>query len=300
MYTMLLIGMVACGAIFAALLQDMTSLRLIQVVQGAAVVTVALNLVALWKQEARDRGRAAEMAARAETPSFRETWARFSAAPKAKRFLIALACGTAAFNMQDIVLEPYGGEILKLSVAETTALTAVMAIGSLAAFATAAKLLMKGADPARLAANGAVIGLFAFACVVVAAPFGSPLLFRIGVLLIGFGGGLFSVGTLTAAMALERESGTGLALGAWGAVQALSMGLAIAFGGAMRDIVSHLAEQGVFGVALANPVTGYTAVYHLELFLLFVTLAAIGPLVGRSTRPSAPATPVFGLAEFPG
>jgi MFS transporter, BCD family, chlorophyll transporter len=33
---------------------------------------------------------------------------------------VALGLGTAAFNMQDIVLEPYGGEILGLSVGATT------------------------------------------------------------------------------------------------------------------------------------------------------------------------------------
>ena len=50
------------------------------------------------------------------------------------------------------------------------------------------------------------------------------LLFRIGTVLIGFGGGLFAVGTLTAAMALARDGESGLALGAWGAVQATAAG----------------------------------------------------------------------------
>ena len=43
-----------------------------------------------------------------------------------------------------------------------------------------------------------------------AAPLGSVLLFRIGTALIGFGGGLFAVGTLTAAMALARDGESGL------------------------------------------------------------------------------------------
>jgi BCD family chlorophyll transporter-like MFS transporter len=290
--------MVASGAIFAWLLSDFSAMRLIQVVQGAAVVTAILNLVALWKQEARNPSRGRQSQTEAQ-PTFRETWARFSASSRARRFLFALAVGTAAFNMQDIVLEPYGGEILKLSVAETTALTALMALGALVAFAAAARMLTRGSDPARLAAMGLFVGLFAFACVILAAPFGSPMLFRAGVVLIGFGGGLFSVGTLTAAMELEREAGTGLALGAWGAVQALSMGLAVAAGGVLRDIVSHLAERGLLGPALTDPVTGYSAVYHIELLLLFVALAAIGPIVGRSRRAN-PVQPTFGLAEFPG
>lgn len=302
MYTMLLIGMVACGGIFAWLLVDFTPVKLIQVVQGAAVVTLVLNFVALWKQEARDRGRADDFHAGIKTAAepFSVVWRRFTSSPRSRRFLVAVALGTAAFNMQDIVLEPYGGEILKLTVGETTALTAVMAFGALAAFVLAARRLMKGMDPLRLAAYGAVVGLLAFALVIMAAPMQSPLMFRIGTALIGFGGGLFSVGTLTGAMALEREAGTGLALGAWGAVQALAMGLSIGFGGVLRDIVSHLAEQKLLGPALTDAAVGYSTVYHLELLLLFVTLVAIGPLVGRTTIKPASPPPNFGLAEFPG
>ncbi len=302
MYTMLLIGMVACGAMFAWLLADFTPVKLIQVVQGAAALTLVLNFVALWKQEARDRERARAFHAGevVEAEPFRVVLRRFTRSNRALRFLVAVALGTAAFNMQDIVLEPYGGEILKLSVSETTALTAVMAFGALCAFAVAARRLMKGMDPSRLAAYGAVVGLFAFALVIMAAPMQSPTLFRVGTALIGFGGGLFSVGTLTGAMALEREAGTGLALGAWGAVQALAMGLSIAFGGVLRDVVSHMAELRLLGPALTDASVGYSAVYHLELLLLFVTLAVIGPLVGRTTRrPSSPPSN-FGLAEFPG
>jgi BCD family chlorophyll transporter-like MFS transporter len=294
MYTMLLVGMVLSGLVFSFVLADFSQLKLIQAVQGAAVLTLLFNLVALWKQEARHSARLENAA-----PPFREVWARFSNGGRTKRFLIAVGLGTAAFNMQDVVLEPYGGEILKLSVAETTALTAMMAIGALAAFALAARNLMKGADPSRLAANGAVVGLAAFACVILSAPLGAPMLFRAGVVLIGFGGGLFSVGTLTGAMALDKAGGTGLALGAWGAVQALAMGLSVAAGGVLRDVVSHMATAGLLGPALTDASVGYTAVYHVELFLLFATLVAIGPLVGRTTIPETPTRSPFGLAEFP-
>jgi hypothetical protein len=39
-----------------------------------------------------------------------------SQAPGARRFLVAVGLGTAGFSMQDIILEPYGGQILGLSV----------------------------------------------------------------------------------------------------------------------------------------------------------------------------------------
>jgi BCD family chlorophyll transporter-like MFS transporter len=299
MYVMLLVGMVGSGAIFGLLLADFQPTRLVQVVQGAALVTLVLNVVALWKQEPRNAARAKARVDRAFLPQWRE----FVADPAARRFLWATGLGTAAFNMQDIVLEPYGGEILHLSVGATSALTALLAGGALAAFALSARLLARGVDPYRLAAYGALAGLPAFSAVIFAAPLESAWLFRVGTVLVGLGGGLFSVGTLTAAMGMDRRGHVGLALGAWGAVQATAAGLAIAVGGAVRDIVAGLAMEGALGDALMLPATGYSFVYHIEMYLLFATLAAIGPLVRVARAPRRDGTAregKFGLADFPG
>jgi BCD family chlorophyll transporter-like MFS transporter len=195
-------------------------------------------------------------------------------------------------------------------VAATTQLTALMAGGALAAFALAARALGRGGDPHRVAAVGALVGLVGFSAVIFAEPLDAANLFRAGAAAIGFGGGLFSVGTLTAAMALERDVAShdghsdgmnGLVLGAWGAVQATCAGCAVALGGVLRDGVSHLATAGWLGEALRGPVTGYSVVYHLELALLFATLVALGPLVARSgsSNPSSNSAR-FGLAELPG
>lgn len=299
MYVMLLAGMLGSSFLFSLLLAEFTPQRLIQVVQGAAVITMVVNSVALWKQEARDPARAAALRG-APAPAFRDAWRRFLSNGRARRYLWAVGLGTAAFNMQDVILEPYGGEILHLSVGATSALTALMACGALAGFALSARLLGRGMDALRLAAWGAVAGLPAFSAVVFAAPLESALAFRVGATGIGFGGGLFAVGTLSAAMRMEERAFVGLALGAWGAVQATAAGLSVAGGGALRDLASTLARSGDLGVALANPVTGYNVVYHLEMLLLFVTLVAIGPLVGRRSSGASTAPRRFGLADLPG
>jgi BCD family chlorophyll transporter-like MFS transporter len=298
MYVMLLVGMLLGSLAFGALLQQFSQMRLIQVVQGAAMLTVALNIVALWKQEPRDPNRTRRIAA--EPEDFRTAWAAFAARGPARRFLVALGLGTAAFNMQDVVLEPYGATVLGLAVGDTSLLTALLAAGALAGFALAARRLQQGADPQRLAAAGTLLGVVAFAAVIFAAPLQSGALFRSGAVLIGFGGGLFSVSMLVAAMELA-EAHRGLALGAWGAVQATAGGAAIALGGALRDGVSVLASAGALGPALNDPSVGYSVVYHLEIGLLFATLVAIGPLVRRlATKPATAPAPPFGLAEFPG
>jgi MFS transporter, BCD family, chlorophyll transporter len=298
MYVMLLVGMVGSSLLFGWLLSDFSPTRLVQVVQGAAVVTVLLNGVALWKQEPR---RQLAPAAHQPRPAFTTQWRAFAQTPGTRRFLVSVALGTAAFNMQDIILEPYGGEILHLGVGATTALTALMAGASLCAFGLAARWLQRGVDPHRLSAAGLLPGLLAFSAVIFAEPLQSATVFRVGVALIGFGGGLFAVGTLAAAMGLDADGrlGTGLVIGAWGAVHALSSGVAVALGGALRDLVSGLAVHGQLGSALVNPATGYSFVYHVELYLLFATLIAIGPLVRARGRSPTAAPAKFGLAEFP-
>jgi BCD family chlorophyll transporter-like MFS transporter len=280
MYSMLLGGMVLCGVAFGALLAQFSEMRLIQVIQGAAAMTMVLNLIALWKQEPRQPTLAQPIV----KPSFRETWCAYAQQSRALRFLLAVSAGTAAFNMQDIILEPYGGQVLGLSVGATTTLTAMLAAGALLAFALSARILARGFDPYRLAGYGMLVGLLAFAAVICSAPLSSPLLYRCGSAAIGFGNGLFCVGTLAAAMERDHSSGTGLALGAWGAVQAGAAGLAIACGGALRDVTAALAGAGRLGPALTGIAVGYDFVYQLEILLLFLALAILGPLAGAGHR----------------
>jgi BCD family chlorophyll transporter-like MFS transporter len=97
---------------------------------------------------------------------------------------------------------------------------------------------------------------------------------------------------------------SGLVVGTWGAVQATSAGAAMAVGGALRDGVSVLAMSGAMGEALVTPITAYSFVYHLEIYLLFVVLVALGPMLRASrlsapTHHNTPSTP-FGLAQLPG
>lgn len=297
LYVMLLVGMLISALVIGTLLADFSQLRLIRVVQGAAALTIVLNVIALWRQEARTPDLTRPGRAR---PLFSEAWASFTAGGRQTRLLVAVGLGAAAFSMQDVLLEPYGGEVLNLSVGGTTVLTALWAAGALAGFALAARGLTLGRDPHRLAAYGMLAGVFAFAAVVLSDPFGSPLLFRAGTVLIGFGGGLFAVGTLTAAMELGEAGGAGLALGAWGAVQATAAGAAIAIGGSLRDVVSVLAEAGRLGPALQGPAVGYSVVYHIEIALLFAALVAIGPLARHEGGREGRTPGKFGLAEFPG
>ena len=269
MYAMLLIGMILSALIFGTLLEEYSPGRLIQVIQGAAAATMILNITALWKQEARsDQYRIGQPR---EQTSFASAWSLFLEGKDATRRLWVVGMGTMAFTMEDVLLEPYGGEILRMSVALTTTLTATLAVGGLAGFAWASKVLGRGADPFRMAGNGALLGIPAFIAVMIAAPLQSVELFALGTFLIGAGGGMFGHGTLTATMNLAAPGQAGLALGAWGAVQATMAGIAMGLGGVIRDVVA----------AQTSSIAGYLTVYTLEILLLQATLMAMGPLLRR-------------------
>lgn len=273
MYVALLAGMVISALAFGAFLANFTAGRLVQVVQASAVLTIVLNGVALWKQEERGRNSRSTLV---RDPTFAESWESFTRGGQVVRRLVAVGFGTMAFSMEDVLLEPYGGQILGLAVGDTTKLTAALAIGGLLGFGLASRVLSRGFDPFRMASFGAALGVPAFLAVILAAPAHSALLFGAGTAGIGFGAGLFGHGTLTATMNLAPKSQTGLALGAWGAVQASAAGLAIALGGVLRDGVAALAPSTQLGAAL-----GYDCVYALEILLLFGTLILMIPLMRR-------------------
>jgi BCD family chlorophyll transporter-like MFS transporter len=279
MYVMLLLGTIVSALVFGAILRDFSPARLIQVIQGAAVATMILNTLALWKQETRRPARFNSQAPAEQSMTFGQAWQVHLEGGGARLRLVAIALGTLAFGMQDVLLEPYGGQILGMNVGETTWLTATMAAGGLLGFGLASAILNRGADPAKMAMLGAVAGIPAFSSVILSGATQSIPLFASGTLLIGFGAGVFSHGTLTMTMNQASKDQAGLALGAWGAVQATAAGVAVAMGGLLRDLVGAIAMKGWLGPAMTQSAFGYAFVYLLEIMLLIATVATMRRLI---------------------
>lgn len=298
LYVMYLLGMGMSALIIGTLLRNYTALLLVQVVQGAAVMTMIFNIIALWKQEKMSPMTKVER--NAPRPAFRDAWADFNKNTNVARLIVTIFIGTMAFNMQDVLLEPYGGEILNLSVSSTTLLSLMWSGGALLGLALAARWLSGGIDPYRITGRGIVVGITAFSLVVLSAPMSSQALFFMGAGLIGTGSGLFAVSTLTAAMTLDitGNAGRGLALGVWGAAQATAAGVSIFIGGGLRDLVNEAAISGALGPVLNGPSVGYSAVYQLEIILLFITLISLGPLV-RAKNITTQGPVRLELPEFP-
>ncbi|MCU0627490.1 MAG: PucC family protein, partial [Gemmatimonadaceae bacterium] len=216
------------------------------------------------------------------------------------RLLSVVGLGFMAFNLQDVLLEPYGGEILGLSYADTTALTGIMAVGAVLSFAVGARLMEKGWDPMRVALVGVLVGVVAFAIVTASSYLQVPMAFRGGVFLIGFGEALFGVGTLSYAMGMKNAVEQGMALGAWGAVFATGEGIGLAASGLIKDGVTAAIARGAFPAFGPPKVMPYDVVYLLEIGCLILTAVVMIPLMSRRAVDPARAGQQFGLAEYLG
>ena len=299
LYFMFLFGMGISAVVIGLLLADFSKLRLIQVVQGSAVLTLILNLVAVWRQEQiiinKQKNHKSE--------KFFLSWKKFISDRKTNSLIWVVFWGTLAFSMQDVLLEPYGGQILGLSVSETTNLTGVWALGALLGLALAANNSKKTVSSVSNAMTALLIGIVGFSAIIFSSPMQFPFLYFLGTLFIGFGTGLFSVSLLIIAMALSSKTnlGSGFILGSWGAAQAIGAGLGIAVGGILRDVVNKLALSGYLGSTFENNSIGYIFVYHLEILFIFITLIALGMLSQEINKRKIKdhAQKSFGLTEIP-
>jgi BCD family chlorophyll transporter-like MFS transporter len=292
LFTMLLVGMVGSAVAYSYILKTFNQILLIQLIQGVAMRTIIFNGIALWQMEPRRR--LVEIEKQEANVDFRDAWSKLAHIPGFVRLMVVVGLGTAAFNMQDILLEPFAGQVFGMAVGQTTFLMAILAGGMLIGFMLSEQLLNLKVESLKVASIGLLIGAVAFGVVAVSPLADSVGLFRSGTFAVGIGAGLFSVGTLTTTMGLANSKMSGILLGTWGGVQATCAGVSIAFSGAARDLISRAAQSGSFGPSLNGPATGYIVVFILEIALLFATLFIVGPLLGsdksRRARQTGPST----------
>lgn len=291
LWIMLVLGTIVSSVVMGELLTSYSHFRLIQVMQGSAVIFIALTFVAMYNQERlKPNGELEDVA---EPIRVRETlgqqlrllWAQ---APLRNLFVV-LFVATLGFATHDVLLEPYGAQVLGMSVTQTTRLTALWGAGMLSGIALSALLLWRGRSPLLLISAGCLLGAAGFLAVTLAS---SPELagpFRAGVLLIGAGRGAFIVGALALVLSIVDKNHAGLFIGLWGITQALAQGFGAIGGGLGRDLVQR---------ASGDTALGYAAVYATSLGLL---LAATGLLLalrlGRLMRSGAVRSPWAGLDQ---
>lgn len=262
LWLMLVIGTVT-GSLFIGLsLIDYSLGALISAMQMSAFIFVVCMVLSLIRQEKlRPDGRLVREIEQVARQSLGESLKIVWNTPALRSMFFVFFIATLGFGTHDVLLEPYGAQILDMSVTATTLLTALWGVAMIIAVITAGWWLWTRGQSGRLLISGALVGMMGFLTVTYAGTIESTLLFQIGVAGIGFGRGLFIVGSIATVMSLADRGHTGLFMGIWGVVQSLAQGFGTIGGGVARDAI---------GSATGNVLYGYTSVYAAASVFLFV------------------------------
>lgn len=292
LWMMLILGTVVSAFIVSGLLVEYSHSKLIQIMQGSAIFFVLLTVVALWQQEKLNPD--GTIRSTLETVRVRlslwESLRMLGQQKLLKGLFAVIFIATMAFATHDVLLEPYGGQVLGMSVSATMRLTALWGIATITGVVAAAFLLWRKLPPVLLIGIGCGIGLLGFGVITVAGNQAEVVPFQVGVAMISTGRGLFLVGSLILVMSLTDISHAGLFLGVWGIVQAMAQGLGTIGGGVIRDVAYYLT---------GNVVLGYTIVYSISLFFLLAVIIILVFRLGKRLRVEEIKMPWSGLEEIP-
>lgn len=177
--------------------------------------------------------------------------------PSARRFFFYLLLVLVSIHAQDVLLEPFGAEVLEMPVAQTTRLASIWGIGVFVTLTGGLPLVRRMGKKA--AANlGAWITAAAFGAIIVTGSAHQTNAFMGAVLVLGLGGGLMTVSNLSFMLDMTVPSAAGLYMGAWGVANFAGQALGNITSGLLRDTIlrfTGLAALGyytVFGLEIAG------------------------------------------------
>ena len=272
LWLMMIAGIAGTAILAGRLLDPFTLTRLVAVTAAVAGAALLVTALAVWGIEGR-----APDAPRADAPpsdfrrALREVWAE----PQARRFAIFVFVSMLAYSAQDLILEPFAGEVFALTPGQSTALSGLHHIGVLVGMAVVAVVSFLAGEfrqgAMRLWTVGGCAGSAAAILGLVAASAVGPAWpLRESIVALGVANGAFAVAAIGSMMGLAsagQGSREGVRMGLWGAAQALAFG----GGGLLGTGASDLAR-----LVLGSPSAAYAAVFmgQAVLFLVAARLAA--------------------------
>ncbi len=278
-WIMMIFGLAATGITAGMLLDPYTPLRLVAVAAGICGIAMMLTLLGVWGQE-RSPARPAPQRDVDFGQITRELWAD----TRVRAFTIFVFASMLAYNLQDLILEPFAGHVFGMTVGESTQLGGMHHAGALVGMIV---VLLSGTVLARWfqvpirvwIVGGCVLSGSALVGMSLGGQTPETWPIAPNVFLLGFANGVFAVAAIGAMMGLSRE-GTeareGARMGLFGAAQAIAFGIGAFLGTAAADIMRALLESD----ALA-----YGSVFLVEgaIFLIAALLA-----LRVSAPPTAP------------
>lgn len=286
-WIMMIAGFVLTTAIAGRLLDPYSGSRLISVSAGVSVLAFLLALVAVWGIEKRHAPVDSPVTAeRAPKPPFRQALAEVWAEQDARRFTVFVFLSMLAYSAQDLVLEPFAGQVFGMTLGETTRLASMQHGGVLAGMVIIA-LVGSFASGTRLGnmrawtVGGCIAAAVAVSMLIVAGHVGPGWPLGPSYFLLGLANGAFAAAAIASMMLMVgkgRERREGVRMGLWGAAQAIAFGLGSLAGAMALDAAR---------IAFADQATAYAAVFVADA-ILFIAAALLALRIGTYGQRSVP------------
>jgi BCD family chlorophyll transporter-like MFS transporter len=278
---MMIAGFAVTATVAGKLLDPYSPARLVAVCSGVSLLALLVAAAALWRVEP---ARSARFDARAEPDGpkqpFGQALAEVWREREARVFAIFVFVSMLAYSAQDLLLEPFAGEVFGRTIGQSTQLAGIQNGGTLLGMVAVAV----AGSVFRASMRAWTIGgcLFSGAALFVLVGAGHALPLEVTYLALGLGNGAFAAAAIASMMLLAGQGRTrreGTRMGLWGAAQAIAFGLGGVVGTAALDLSR---------IALGDAASAYALVFAL-IALMFAASAWLGARIGAAPLPTAPA-----------
>ncbi|WP_026731391.1 BCD family MFS transporter [Fischerella sp. PCC 9605] len=181
-------------------------------------------------------------------------------------FFTFLLLMTISLFMQDAVLEPYGGEVFSMTIAETTKLNAFFGTGTLVGLSVTGFLIAPRLGKKNTTKLGCIAVAGCFVIIILAGTTANPKFLQWSLILFGFASGVTTTGALSLMLDLTAAETAGTFIGAWGLAQALARALATVSGGAVLNLGKTL---------LTTPLLAYGLVFATQAIGILLALGLL-------------------------
>ncbi len=182
-------------------------------------------------------------------------------------FFLFLVIMTLSLFLQEPVLEPYGGEVFGMTIAQTTRLNAFWGTGTLIGLATTGFLIVPRLGKFKTTRLGCILVAVCFILILLAGFSANPQLLFAALVLFGLASGITTTGALNLMLDLTAAETAGTFVGAWGLSQAIARGGAVVLGGSALDLGRELFK---------TPVLAYSLVFCLPVFGMSIAVWVLG------------------------
>jgi MFS transporter, BCD family, chlorophyll transporter len=246
------------------------------IVPAAVFVLALLALFGMEKKYSRYRSRATQNLE--EKLTLGQALKILTANRQTKIFFGFMILMTLGLFLQEAVLEPYGGEIFRLSIPQTSLLNSYWGVGMLMSLSATGFLLIPRLGKRRTTALGCLAVAFCFVLIILSGFTGNAKLFQGLLVLFGLSAGVATTGALSLMLDLTAAETAGTFVGAWSLAQAIARGTAVTGGGFVLEAGTKL-----FG---AN-YPAYASVFALQVLVMLAAVWLLGRVNVKEFRNNA-------------